>query len=101
MSHVVEFTLTVKPGHYQDVLDLYSDFAHDFMSVDPHLTSVHIVGDPGAGIVRGIGIFDTEQAAADVNSDVIFATFNEQIAPLISAPPERAILDLVHAWHRA
>lgn len=83
------------------VLDLYSDFAHDFMAADPHLKSVHIVGDPGAGIVRGIGIFDTEQAAAEVNSDVIFAIFNEQIAPLISAPPERSILDLVHAWHRA
>jgi quinol monooxygenase YgiN len=100
MSHVAEFTLTVKPGHYQDVLELYSNFAHDFMAVDPHLRSVHIVGDPGAGIVRGIGVFDSEQAAAEVNSDVIFATFNEQIAPLISAPPQRVILDLVHAWHR-
>jgi hypothetical protein len=45
-------------------------------------------------------VFDTEEAAAAVNSDVIFATFNDQIAPLISAPPQRVILDLVHAWHR-
>ena len=100
MSHVAEFTLTVKPGHYQDVLDLYSDFAHDFMAVDPHLTSVHIVGDPGSGIVRGIAVFDSKEAAAAINSDAIFATFNDAIAPLISAPPQRVILDLVHAWHR-
>lgn len=100
MSHVVEFTLTVKPGHYQQVLDLYSNFAHDFMQVDRHLKSVHIVGDPGAGLVRGIGVFDTAEAAAEVNSDVIFAQFNDDIADLISAAPERRILDLVHAWHR-
>ncbi len=100
MSHVVEFTLNVKPGHYQEVVDLYSDFAHDFMTVDPHLKSVHIVGDPGAGLVRGIGVFDSEEAAAAVNSDTIFAAFNDAIEPLISAPPQRVILDLVHAWHR-
>ncbi len=101
MPHVVEFTLTVKPGHYQDVLDVYSNFAHDYMAADPHLKSVHIVGDPAAGLVRGIGVFDSEEAAAEVNSDVIFATFNEQIAPLVSAPAERVMLDLVHAWQRA
>lgn len=100
MSTVVEFTLTVKPGHYQQVLDLYSDFAHNFMEVDRHLKSVHIVGDPGAGLVRGIGIFDSEKSATEVNSDIIFANFNDAIAPLISAPPQRVILDLVHAWHR-
>lgn len=100
MSHVVEFTLEVKPGHYQDVVDLYSEFAHDFMAIDPHLISVHIVGDPGAGLVRGIGVFDTQEAAAEVNSDVIFATFNDAIEPLISAPPSRVILDLLHAWSR-
>jgi hypothetical protein len=100
MSNVVEFTLMVKPGHYQQVLDLYSNFAHDFMEVDKHLLSVHIVGDPGAGLVRGIGVFDTADAAAEVNSDVIFARFNDKIASLISAPPERTILDLVHHWHR-
>lgn len=100
MSNVVEFTLTVKPGHYQEVLDLYSDFAHNFMELDKHLKSVHIVGDPGSGIVRGIGIFDTADAASAVNSDVIFARFNDAISTLISAPPQRVILDLVHAWHR-
>ncbi len=100
MSHVVEFTLDVKPGHYQDVVDLYSEFAHDFMAIDPHLTDVLIVGDPGQGLVRGIGIFDSQEAAEAVNSDVIFATFNDAIAPLISAPPQRVILDLLHAWNR-
>jgi quinol monooxygenase YgiN len=100
MSYVVEFTLDVKPGHYQEVVDLYSEFAHDFMAIDPHLTNVHIVGDPGQGLVRGIGIFDSQEAAAAVNSDVIFATFNDAIAPLISAPPQRVILDLIHAWNR-
>ena len=100
MSHVAEFTLNVKPGHYQDVVDLYSQFAHDYLAIDPHLVSVHIVGDPAAGIVRGIGVFDTEEAAAEVNSDVIFATFNDAIAPLISVPPSRVILDLLHAWSR-
>jgi len=90
----------VQPGHYQDVLDLYSNFAYDFMAVDPHLKSVHIVGYAGSGLVRDIGVFDTEEAAAAVNSDVFFATFKDEIAPLISASPQRVILDLVHAWHR-
>jgi hypothetical protein len=90
----------VKPGHYEEVLDHYSNFAHNFIEADPHLLSVHIVGDPGSGLVRGIGIFDTGEAASEVNSDVIFARFNDKIADLISAPPERTILDLVHHWHR-
>ena len=100
MSRVAEFTLTVKPGHYEQVLDLYSGFAHDYMDMDEHLLSVHIVGDPNAGIVRGIAVFDSEQAAAEVQSDLVFASFNDAIAPLISAPPQRVVLDLVHSWTR-
>ena len=100
MSEVVEFTLRVKPGHYDQVVELYSDFAHDYMAINPTLNTVLIVGDAGAGTVRGIGVYDTAADAAAVNSDAIFANFNDAVAPLITGSPERVLLDLLHAWSR-
>jgi hypothetical protein len=47
VSEVVEFTLRVKPGHYDQVVEIYSDFAHDYMAINPSLKTVLIVGDAG------------------------------------------------------
>ena len=100
MAEVVEFTLNVKPGHYTDVLDLYSEFAHTYMEINPALISVLVVGDEGAGVVRGIGVYGDHDEAAAVNSDVFFGAFMDAIEPLIEGAPSRVLLDLVHAWSR-
>ena len=100
MAEVVEFTLNVKPGHYTDVLDLYSEFAHTYMELNPALISVLVVGDEGAGVVRGIGVYGDHDEAAAVNSDVFFGAFMDAIEPLIEGTPSRVLLDLVHAWSR-
>ena len=100
MAEVVEFTLNVKPGHYTDVLDLYSEFAHTYMELNPALISVLVVGDEGAGVVRGIGVYGDHDDAAAVNSDVFFGAFMDAIEPLIEGAPSRVLLDLVHAWSR-
>ncbi len=98
MAEVVEFTLNVKPGHYTDVLDLYSEFAHTYMELNPALISLLVVGDEGAGVVRGIGVYGDHDEAAAVNSDVFFGAFMDAIEPLIEGAPSRVLLDLVHAW---
>ncbi len=100
MAEVVEFTLNVKPGHYTDVLDLYSEFAHTYMELNPALISVLVVGDEGAGVVRGIGVYGDHDEAAAVNSDVFFGAFMDAIEPLIEGAPSRVLLDLVHAWSK-
>ena len=100
MAEVVEFTLNVKPGHYTDVLDLYSEFTHTYMEINPALISVLVVGDEGAGVVRGIGVYGDHDEAAAVNSDVFFGAFMDAIEPLIEGAPSRVLLDLVHAWSR-
>ena len=100
MSNVVEFTMNVKPGHYAEVVELYSEFACEFQLIDPSLHTVHILGDEGSGVVRGIGIFDARVAANEVNSNALFAAFNDAVAPLISGEPTRVVLDLLHGWTR-
>jgi hypothetical protein len=60
--HVAEFTLHAKPGHFDELAELYSAFARDFLSTQPELETVLVLGDEGQGIVRGIGIFDEEAA---------------------------------------
>ncbi len=100
MAEVVEFTLNVKPGHYTDVLDLYSEFAHTYMELNPALISLLVVGDEGVGVVRGIGVYGDHDEAAAVNSDVFFGAFMDAIEPLIEGAPSRVLLDLVHAWSK-
>lgn len=68
--------------------------------MDPYLKSVHIVGDASSGVVRGIGVLNSAEATAAINSDAIFAEFNEQISPLLSGDPQRVTLDLMHVWTR-
>src|SRR5438067_1877002 len=43
--HVAEFTLHAKPGHFQQVAEIYSEFATSFLSDHPALETVLIVGD--------------------------------------------------------
>ena len=96
--HVAEFTLHAKPGHYEEVAEIYSAFAADFLSHQPALETVLVVGDEGAGIVRGIGAFADEESADAVNSNPEFAAFNEAVEPLLAAPSERVELKLLHRY---
>jgi quinol monooxygenase YgiN len=96
--HIAEFTLHAKPGHYQDVADIYSAFAAEFLSVHPALETVLIVGDEADGVVRGIGVFTDRESADAVNSDPQFADFNDTVAPLLANPSERVELELLHHY---
>src|SRR6059058_2082189 len=96
--HVAEFTLHAKPGHYEQVAEIYSGFASDFLSDHPALESVLILGDEAAGIVRGIGLFADRDGADAVNSDPEFASFNDAVAPLLAEASERVELNLLHLY---
>jgi len=67
--HVAEFTLHPKPGHFDQVAEIYSQFAAEFLSDHPALETVLILGDDAAGVVRGIGVFADRDSADAVNSD--------------------------------
>jgi quinol monooxygenase YgiN len=96
--HVAEFTLHAKPGHFEQVAEIYSEFAASFLSDHPALETVLIVGDEAAGIVRGIGVFSDRDSADAVNSDPEFASFNDRIGPMLASPSERAELNLLHLY---
>jgi quinol monooxygenase YgiN len=96
--HVAEFTLHAKPGHFDDVAEIYSEFAAGFLSDHPALETVLVVGDEAAGLVRGIGVFSDREAADAVNSDPEFAAFNERIERFLARPSERVELQLLHAY---
>jgi quinol monooxygenase YgiN len=98
--HVAEFTLHAKPGHFDEVAEMYSEFAQVFLSDQSSLETVLVIGDEASGLVRGIGLFDDRQAADDVNSDPEFASFNDRVAPLLATPPERVELKLLHHYSK-
>jgi quinol monooxygenase YgiN len=96
--YVAEFTLHAKPGHFDKVAEIYSDFAADFLSKHPALESVLVVGDEAAGLIRGIGVYTDREAADSVNSDAQFAAFNDRIGPLLARASERIELALLHQY---
>jgi len=96
--HVAEFTLHAKPGHFEQVAEIYSDFAANFLSNHPALETVLILGDEAAGVVRGIGVFTDRDSADAVNSDPEFAAFNDRIGPLVASSSERVELQLLHRY---
>jgi quinol monooxygenase YgiN len=96
--HVAEFTLHAKPGHFEQVAEIDSEFAADFLSGHPALESVLILGDEAAGLVRGVGVFADREGADAVNSDPEFAAFNDRIGPLLAGPSERVELQLLHRY---
>jgi quinol monooxygenase YgiN len=98
--HVAEFTLHAKPGHFDQVAEIYSRFAAEFLSEHPALQSVLVIGYEAEGVVRGIGVFSDREAADSVNSDPQFASFNDEIGPLLASPSERVELQLLHAYSR-
>lgn len=98
--HVAEFTLHPKPGHFEEVAEIYSAFAAGFLSDHPALQTVLILGDEASGVVRGIGVFTDRDSADSVNSDPEFAAFNDRVGPLLASPSERVELNLLHLYAR-
>jgi quinol monooxygenase YgiN len=98
--YVAEFTLHAKPGHFEQVAEIYSEFAASFMSDHPALETVLILGDEASGVVRGVGVFEDREGADAVNSDPEFASFNDRVAPLLATPSERVELLLLHLYSR-
>ena len=96
--HVAVFTLRPKPGHFDQVAEIYSQFAAEFLSDHPALETVLILGDEAAGVVRGIGVFADRDSADAVNSDPEFASFNDAVAPLLAEASERVELNLLHLY---
>lgn len=100
MAEVVEFTLHAKPGHYAELLNSLSNFAREFEVVHPDLESLLIVGNEAQGFIRAIAVYANVAAAQAVNSETLFAQFNESIEPLISSAPTRELHDLISVWVR-
>jgi quinol monooxygenase YgiN len=98
--YVAEFTLHAKPGHFEQVAEIYSEFAASFMSDHPALETVLVLGDEASGVVRGVGVFEDREGADAVNSDPEFASFNDRVAPLLATPSERVELQLLHLYSR-
>jgi quinol monooxygenase YgiN len=96
--HVAEFTLHPKQGHFDEVAEIYSEFAASFLSDHPALETVLILGDEASGVVRGIGVFEDRDSADAVNSDPEFASFNDAVGPLLASPSERVELNLLHLY---
>lgn len=96
--HVAEFTLHAKPGHFEQVAEIYSEFAANFLSEHPALENVLILGDKATGTVRGIGVFSDRDAADAVNNDPEFAAFNDRVDGLLASPSERVELQLLHSY---
>jgi quinol monooxygenase YgiN len=98
--HVAEFTLHAKPGHFDEVADMYSEFAESFLHHQRSLQTALIVGDEASGLVRGLGVFGDREDADAVNSNPEFASFNDRVAPLLASPSERVELRLLHSYSR-
>ncbi len=100
MPEGVEATDRAKPGHYQQVLDALLEFVPRYLNVNPHMTSCLVIGDAGQGVARAVVVYDSHEAASEVNNDPVFAKFADKLVPLMSGAPERVLMDLVHSFQR-
>jgi quinol monooxygenase YgiN len=98
--HVAEFTLHPKPGHFEQVVEIYSEFVADFLNDHPALRTLLVLGDEASGVLRGVAVYTDREAADAVNSDPEFASFNDRIEPLLASPSERVELQLLHHYSR-
>ncbi len=62
-----------------------------------------ITGDAASGTIRGIGVFETAEAAGVANSLSSFAAFtdSDSVEGLTDGAPTRVAMDLVHAYVKA
>lgn len=98
MSSVIEYTMHVKPGAYEAVMAAYVDFANRFGGRNPSEDLILVTGDPVTGVIRGIGVFLSNEEAADVVNAGMFVDFRDSVADLLTTVPVRVDLDLVHVF---
>jgi len=98
MSSVIEYTMHVKPSAYEAVMAAYVDFANRFGERNPSEDLILVTGDPVTGVIRGIGVFLSNEEAADVVNAGMFVDFRDSVADLLTTVPVRVDLDLVHVF---
>jgi hypothetical protein len=98
MSSVIEYTMHVKPGAYEAVMAAYVGFANRFGERNPSEDLILGTGDPVTGVIRGIGVFLSNEEAADVVNADMFVDFRDSVADLLTTVPVRVDLDLVHVF---
>ncbi|MSO27619.1 MAG: hypothetical protein EXQ60_06100 [Candidatus Nanopelagicales bacterium] len=87
-----------KPGQYDAVMAAYVDFADRFGERNPTEDLILVTGDPATGVIRGIGVFLSDDEALDVVSAGMFVDFRDSVADLLIEIPVRVDLDLVHVF---
>lgn len=95
---VIEFACQVKQGHFAEVQAMYSAFAADFLSTHEALETVVVFADETEGVVRGLGVYETREAADSVSSDPQFVAFMDGVAPLLAETPARHEYNLLHFY---
>ena len=98
MSTVIEYTMFVKPEAFDEVMDAYITFADEFGIINPSEDLILVTGDREGGVIRGIGIFESNAEALDVVDDSIFVRFRDRVAPHLTEEPIREHLDLIHIF---
>lgn len=98
MSTVIEYTMFVKPEKFDEVLTAYIEFADEFGVDNPSEDLILVTGDRDGGVIRGIGIFESNLEAEVAVDEGIFVRFRERVAPHLTEEPIREALDLVHIF---
>ena len=100
MSTVIEYTMFVKPEAYDEVMAAYVEFADAFGVDNPSEDLILVTGDPDGGVIRGIGVFESDLEAEAAVDESIFVRFRERVAPHLTEEPIREALDLVHVYFK-
>ena len=98
MSTVIEYTMFVRPEAYDDVMKAYIEFADAFGVDNPSEDLILVTGDRDGGVIRGIGVFESDLEAEAAVDESIFVRFRERVAPHLTEEPIREALDLVHVF---
>lgn len=98
MSTVIEYTMFVKPDAYDEVLAAYVEFADEFGIRNATEDFILVTGDREGGVIRGIGIFESEEQALDVVDASVFVRFREKVEHHLTEEPIREHLELVHVF---
>jgi hypothetical protein len=98
MSTVIEYTMFVKPEAYDEVMSAYIEFADAFGVDNPSEDLILVTGDRDGGVIRGIGIFESDLEAEDAVDESVFVRFRGRVAPHLTEEPIREALELVHIF---
>jgi hypothetical protein len=98
MSTVIEYTMFVQPAAFDEVMAAYIEFADAFGVENPSEDLILVTGDRDGGVIRGIGIFESDLEAEVAVDESIFVRFRDKVAPHLTEEPIREALDLVHIF---